>query len=202
MRACLISVVVALGIVGCEAKDPVPMATFIDAGPGAAPAARALPTAERPLGPTRAACDRAVTQIGKVLAAANPASQSQEQRAYADAFLARMKPRGLGYCLQLAVPKEVECLATAADRTEMATCERFRREVPTDMLDRNDVTELDCARLFDRLRQFKLEEEGADPAEIDQTRDQIVRACQEKGKLGTITCFLASPSYAQARRCP
>ena len=43
---------------------------------------------------------------------------------------------------------------------------------------------------------------GAAPAEVERDRDQIVRSCQEKAKMGTIVCFIASPTYEQARRCP
>ena len=57
-----------------------------------------------------------------------------------------------------------------------------------------------CERVFLRLKQFKLAE-GVTAEEIDSTRDQIVRACLEKASVGTVACFLASRSYAEARRC-
>jgi len=64
-----------------------------------------------------------------------------------------------------------------------------------------EPTAADCARFFARLRQLQLAE-GVRPEEIDPDRDQIIRTCQEKAKAGTIACFIASPTYEQARRCP
>jgi hypothetical protein len=116
-------------------------------------------------------------------------------------ILAKDRDFVVHFCLETAVVKEVACLNVAKDFGSLASCERFRREVPTDLVSHKEVTLADCERFFDRLRQFKVTA-GVEPAEIDKTKDQIIRACQEKANPGTIACFLASPTYDQARRCP
>jgi hypothetical protein len=191
-------------ICACSKKEEPPPAPVVV--PDAAPAANnkvQLPLAERPLGPTRAACEGLVAHMKTLILDRAPApSQTAEQKAYAASLLKEFAPRGLAYCLQVAVPREVECLTAAKDAATLSSCERFRREIPPDLLERNEVQLSDCEHLYDRLRQFKIEEEGTSPAEIDPTRDQIIRSCVEKARVGTIVCFLASPTYEQARRCP
>jgi hypothetical protein len=197
MRAVLFLAVLA---VACNKKEGPAAAP---PPPDATPAKVQLPIGERPNGPTRAACEALGERLKTLLLEGAPApGQTPEQQAYAKSALEKMAPLGLSYCLQVAVPKEVECLTKAHNQTELAACERFRREIPPDLLERKEVLLSDCELLFDRLRQFKIEEEGANPDDIDKTRDQIVRSCVEKAKVGTVACFLASPNYAQARRCP
>ena len=193
---CLVLILFA----ACKKKDDVAPA----APPDAAPSNKVpLPLAERPLGPTRPACEAMTGHLKTLLLEkAAPSAQTPEQQAYSKTLLEKFTPLGVAYCLQVASPKEVECLTAAKTSDELSTCERFRREIPADLLERNEVVLSDCELVFDRLRQFKIEEEGAAPLEIDETRDQIVRSCVEKAKVGTIACFVASKTYAQARHCP
>ena len=92
-------------------------------------------------------------------------------------------------------------MLAAKDFVTLVACERIRREIPKSMLGHSEPTLEDCELFFDRLRQFKIEQ-GVPFAEIDKTRDQIVRSCQEKAKIGTIECFLTAQNYDMARRCP
>ena len=107
----------------------------------------------------------------------------------------------LRYCLEIAVPQEIACVVAAKEVDKLVGCERKRREIPEALAVARELTEADCARFFDRLRQFKLIE-GVKPEDIDKDRDQIIRSCQEKARPGTVACFIASPTYEQARRCP
>jgi hypothetical protein len=191
-----------LAACGSKAAAPTPDAAAPDAAGAGAPTPIPLPIAERPHGPTRAACESLIAHMKDALIQSDPSLSSAEQKAYAAGVLKEYAPRGLGYCLQIASAKEVDCLIAAKSTEEMTKCERFRRELPADLVERDQVTLGDCELLFDRLRQFKIEEAGVAPVELDATRDQIIRSCVEKAKVGTVACFLASPSYEQARRCP
>src|SRR5437764_1032782 len=82
-----------------------------------------------------------------------------------------------------------------------AACERFRGQVPKDLRDKKEVTEADCQKLFERLRQFKVQD-GVPGERVDQDKDQIIRTCLDKAKPGTVACFIASRTYEEARRCP
>jgi len=126
---------------------------------------------------------------------------SAEERAYAKKLTASGREGVMRYCLEIAVPKEIACVSAAKTTEGLVGCENFRRELTEELVAHTEATEADCARFFDRLRQFKLAE-GATPDEVDKTRDQIIRTCQERAKPGTIACFIASPTYEQARRCP
>src|SRR5262249_9828882 len=165
--------------------------------PDAAPAVQLRP---RPGGPTIEACRAAADHLATLIVD-SAVGATNEERAYVESGLAENPGRTLALCVEVAVPKEVECMQAAKDFVTLASCERFRRELPKDLLNRTEPTLADCERFFDRLRQFRIEE-GADPDEIDKSRDQAVRACQEKAKVGTLACFIASPTYAQARSCP
>lgn len=147
-----------------------------------------------------AACRQAAAHLGDLVidAALGP---TPEQRKYLEHMMAKDRDEVVRYCLEVAAPKEIACVLTAKDVPGLAGCDRFRRELPPELLEHKEPSGTDCERLFDRLRGFRIEE-GVNPVDIDRDRDQLVRSCQEKAKIGTIACFLASPTYAQARRCP
>ena len=151
-------------------------------------------------GPTVEACQKAAEHLAS-LVVDSAVGISNAQRAYAETMLSRQQGRTVQICLEIAVPAEVACMNVAKNIGTLAACERFRREVPKELTAHTEPTQADCERMFDRLRQFKIQD-GAEPAEVDATRDQVVRACQEKAKVGTIACFIASPTYEQARKCP
>jgi len=147
-----------------------------------------------------AACQKAAEHLASLMVD-SAVGATNEQRAYVETMMAKEKGATVEVCLQIAVPAEVECMVAATDVRALAACERFRREIPKELLSHNEPTQADCERMFDRLRQFKIQD-GAEPSEVDATRDQVVRSCQEKAKIGTVACFLASPTYEQARKCP
>jgi hypothetical protein len=181
------------------APDAAPRAAAAPATDARPPAAAAYVPGPRPGGPSQEACTKAAAHLGDLIedSALGPTA---EQRAYLERVLAHDHDQVVAYCLEVAVPREIDCLLAAKDVSGVFGCDRFRREVGG-LVDHKEPARADCERLFDRLRGFKIEE-GAAPAEVDKDRDQIVRSCQEKAKLGTIVCFIASPTYEQARRCP
>jgi hypothetical protein len=193
---------IVLLCLGCACKQTskeqpaaadAPRAPAVDA----APAAKLRP---RPGGPTVEECQKAADHLASLIID-SAVGASNEERGYVEKLLAQRNTLTLAICVEVAVPREVECMQAAKDFMSLASCERFRREVPKDLLSHAEPTQADCERLFDRLRQFRIEE-GTDPDEVETTRDQVVRACQEKAKIGTVACFIASPTYAQARSCP
>jgi len=201
MRTLTLLPLIAWAAWACSPKDRPA------APPDAAPTAKAPPSdaaparlEARPGGPTVAACQKAAEHLAWLMVD-SAVGATNEQRAYVETMLAREKGTTVQICLQIAVPAEVDCMVAAKDVLTLAACERFRREVPKELTAHAEPTQADCERFFDRLRQFKIQE-GAEPAEVDATRDQVVRSCQEKAKIGTIACFLASPTYEQARKCP
>jgi hypothetical protein len=103
-------------------------------------------------------------------------------------------------CLEFAVPDEVSCMIAAVDFASLADCARHRRDVGEIPM-HTELTEADCERFFDRHRQFQLER-GVPASEEDGNKDLIVRECLDKGKAGTVSCFIASPTWEQAQRCP
>jgi hypothetical protein len=170
--------------------------------PVASATAPARPIGPRPGGPSLEACHKAALHLAD-LVEDSALAPTNEQRAYLEHVLAHDHTRVVVYCLAVTVPKEIDCLIAAKTVEATFNCERFRRELPPDITDasRHEPSRLDCERFFDRLRGFQIEE-GADEGIVDKDRDQIVRACQEKAKIGTVACFIASPTYAQARHCP
>jgi hypothetical protein len=160
------------------------------------------PLAARPGGPDLDTCERAADHLAALVEGASlPPNATEAARAYVSGLLQQGRHQVVRFCLETAVPKEIDCVLAAKDATGLSGCERFRREIPKDLAAHTEVTLADCERFFDRLRQFKIEA-GVSAAEVDKTKDQIVRTCQEKAKAGTIACFVASPTYEQARRCP
>jgi hypothetical protein len=135
------------------------------------------------------------------LVVASVEGATAQERAYVSQLIDKDRTQVVRYCLEIAVVKEIECVLAAKNVESLIGCERMRREIPEELAVARELTEADCARFFDRLRQFKLAE-GVAPADMDKDRDQIIRACQEKAKPGTVACFIASPTYEQARRCP
>jgi hypothetical protein len=126
---------------------------------------------------------------------------SKAEREYVARLIGANRSSVMRYCLELAVPKEIECVVAAKSFDGLAGCENRRREISEELVAHSEPTLADCEKFFDRLRQFKVAE-GVSPKEIDKDRDQVVRSCQEKARAGTIACFIASPTYEQARRCP
>jgi hypothetical protein len=194
-------------LIACSPKErpaappdaaPAPPPTKAEAPPATDAAPARLQS--RPGGPTVEACQKAAEHLASLMVD-SAVGATNAQRAYVETMLSREKGTTVQICLQIAVPAEVACMVVAKDVGTLAACERFRREVPKELTSHTEPTQADCERMFDRLRQFKIQE-GTDPDEVDATRDQVVRACQEKAKVGTIACFLASPTYAQARKCP
>jgi hypothetical protein len=194
-------------LVACSPKEPKERpAAPPDAAPPpiakAPPAPDAAPVVlrARPGGPTVEACQKAAEHLGS-LVVDSAVGATNAERKYVERMFSRQRGTTVQICLEIAVPAEVACMNAAKDMGTLAACERFRREVPKELIARAQPTQADCERMFDRLRQFKIQE-GAEPAEVDATRDQVVRACEEKAKVGTIACFIASPTYEQARKCP
>lgn len=201
----------ALALVGCgkRAEKPAPAPATPDAAAAApkpvavapvADAAVAAPLAARAGGPSVDDCNRAADHLKSLVVNSVPGATAGE-RAYVGQLIDEDRAKVVRYCLEIAVPKEIACVMAAKEAEKLAGCERLRRDIPESLATARELTEADCARFFDRLRQFKLAE-GVKPAEIDRDRDQIIRSCQEKAKPGTVACFIASPTYEQARRCP
>jgi hypothetical protein len=214
MKSHLVCLVVLL--VACGKREPAPAAapspaaaptpgpTATPAGapaPAAAPALPPQPTAlaTRPGGPTVEACGRAADHLKELVV--DTVEGTREQRAYVEQLVGSSREAVLRYCLELAVPREIECVLAARSFEGLSGCENHRREISEELALRSEPTEADCGRFYDRLRQFRLAE-GVSPAEMDRDRDQIIRTCQERARAGTIACFVASPTYEQARRCP
>jgi hypothetical protein len=185
------------------APEPAPAQAPASApAPASEPVVILPPLQQRPNGPSIKACEQAAAHLGElVIQATAPSGLTDKEMTYVTAMSHANREQIISLCLQTAAVKEIDCVLAAKTIADVGGCERFRREVPEDLAEHREVTDKDCARFFDRLRQFKIEE-GADPAEIDKTRDQIIRACEEKAKPGTIACFIASPDYAHARLCP
>jgi hypothetical protein len=180
-----------------------PVAVAPPAPPDAAPKAAPEPAAAlrpREGGPTMQACEQAADHL-KELVVNSVVDSNRKERQYVTRLIEADREGVMRYCLEMAVPREIACVIAAKDMEGLSGCERKRQEIPGELVQHDVPTEADCAKFFDRLRQFKLLE-GVEPAEIDKDRDQIIRTCQEKGKAGTIACFIASPTYEQARRCP
>ncbi len=170
--------------------------------PATLPATPPHPLTARPGGPSIESCQKAADHLAELFTQATaPSGLTNEQMAYVNAVEHASRAQIVQFCVQTAAVKEIDCVVAATTVDGVGGCERFRREVPEDLVMHKEATEKDCARFFDRLRQFKLAD-GDDPAEIDKTRDQIIRACEEKAKPGTIACFIASPTYDHARLCP
>lgn len=180
------------------ALTPPAAAAAADAAP--ATAAPAAPAAARPGGPSVEACEKAADHLKSLVVESVVGSTAQE-RAYVAQLIDKDRDKVVRYCLEIAVVKEIECVNAAPKVENLVGCERMRREITPELAMSRELSQADCAKFFDRLRQFKLAE-GVAPAEIDKDRDQIIRACQEKAKPGTVACFIASPTYEQARRCP
>jgi hypothetical protein len=179
-----------------EPPSPSPSPT-----PGPTPSPASAPAlSARPGGPTLDACGKAADHLAAVLVD-SAVGATNEQRSSLERMAGAGREEIVRYCLEVAVPKEIDCVLAAKDVAGLTNCDRFRREVPADIALSREPTQADCERFFDRLRGFRIEE-GAAPADLDRDRDQIVRACQEKAKIGTVACFIASPTYAQARACP
>ncbi len=183
-------------------KDPG-QAPLAAATPDAAPAAPQRPEPkEREDGPKRATCETLADHLGGfVTDSMLPANATAEQRAYVEKLVKDDRPNVVRFCLESATPEEADCAIKAADFPTLAACERFRRQVPKDLAKRDEVTPEDCEKVFLRLKQFKIDE-GVSADEVDKTKDQIIRACEEKAKPGTVACFISSRTYEEARRCP
>lgn len=188
------------------APTPAPLAKGAAPTPEAQPARPGPPEPpepkERPDGPTRAMCDKAAAHLGEFVKRSMVAQGSSESElSYASQLVARDLPELVRFCVEAASREEIDCVLAAQDFPTLAACERFRRQVPKDLADRDEVSESDCAKLFERLRRFRIEA-GALAADIDATRDQVIRACLEKAKPGTVACFITARTYEEARRCP
>jgi hypothetical protein len=203
----------AMIAVGCEGKSRKEPGTGTTAPPPtaattAAPVeveADARTAAPPPLkaregGPSLETCARAADHLKQVLLTIDPGS-TEAQLEYGRKVLEANRERMMRYCLEVAVVEEIECILAAKEASGVVGCERMRQTVDERLATAKELTEADCARFFDRLRQFKVSE-GVRPEEIDRDRDQIIRACQEKARPGTVACFIAAPTYEQARRCP
>ncbi len=199
MRTLIVFVCLACACTQTSKEQPAD-APRVAAGAAAIDAAARPRLRPRVGGPTLEECQKAAEHLASLIID-SAVGASNEERAYVEGVLAGQRGKTLAVCVEVAVPKEVECMKAAKDFVSLASCERFRRELPKDLLSRTEPTQADCERFFDRLRQFRIEE-GTDPDEIERSRDQVVRACQEKAKIGTVACFIASPTYAQARSCP
>lgn len=185
-----------------DGANPTPANPTPAAAPDAAPVAQRPEPQEREGGPTRAVCEQLADRLATfVVDSMLPADADAEKRAYVEKVAKNDRPNVLRFCLESATPEEAACVVKATDYPTLAACERFRRQVPKDLASRDEVTTADCEKLYERLRQFKIDE-GVAAAEIEQTKDQVVRACEEKAKPGTVACFIASRSYEEARRCP
>jgi len=191
-------------IVAACGKSPAPPAPP-DAHPAPAPAptpaaAPARELAARPLGPSLPTCEKAADHLA-ALVEDSALAPTPDQRAYIQHVLGRDRPTVVRYCVEVAVPKEIDCLLKAKEVADLFGCDRFRREIPPGLVEHTEASHEDCEHLFDRLRGFQVEQ-GTDPETLDKDREQVIRTCQEKAKVGTIACFIASPSYEQARHCP
>jgi hypothetical protein len=173
------------------------------AAPDAAPAAVVLPEPkEREDGPTRATCEELADHLGGfVVDSMVPANATETQRSYAEKLVKDDRPNVVRFCVESATKEEAECVIKAADFPTLAACERFRRQVPKDLAKRDEVTPDDCEKVFTRIKQMKMDE-GYAADDIDKTKDQIVRACEEKAKPGTVACIISSRSWEEAKRCP
>lgn len=190
------------------AKAPATTAAATTGQPASAPAApvaaapaRPEPQA-RPGGPSRETCERAAAHLGTfVVESMVPQGAGDKEREYVNQLVDAERPNVVRFCLETASVEEMDCVLAAKSFPELASCERFRRQVPADLAKRDEVSEEDCEKLFVRLKQFKLDE-GVPGEQIDATKDQIIRACLERAKPGTVACFITAHNYEEARRCP
>jgi hypothetical protein len=208
-RTLMVIALVAAGGCGKDRREPgtgtgtdgapAPVATTAPA-PVEADAGAPPPLKAREGGPSLEMCAKAADHLKQVLLTIDPGS-TEAQLEYGRKVLEANRERMMRYCLEVAVVEEIECILAAKEASGVVGCERMRQTVDERLATARELTEADCARFFDRLRQFKVSE-GVNPEEIDRDRDQIVRACQEKARPGTVACFIAAPTYEQARRCP
>ena len=145
-------------------------------------------------------CEKAADHLKTLFLKIDPGS-TEAQLAYGKQVLDANRENVVRYCLEVAAVPEIECVLAAKTTDGLVGCERKRRSVDEKLATATELSEADCTRFFDRLRQFKTAE-GVPAEEVDRDRDQIIRACQEKANPGTVACFIASPTYEQARRCP
>jgi hypothetical protein len=195
----LSTLITILLLVSCGGKKQQPPAPADASPPDGAVAAAPLRLKERPGGPTRAACERAADHLREVVVESLE-DVTNEQRAYAEKFVKEGRDGVIYHCLEMAVPKEIDCVTAAKDLLTLAQCERFRREMG-DIAIKTELTEPDCERFFDRMRQLRLAD-GVSPEEIDAGRDQAIRTCLEKGKPGTVACMMGQTTWAAAKTCP
>ncbi len=170
------------------------------AAPDAAPV-RAAPK-PREGGPTQEQCDKFADHLsGFLVESMAPPNANAEQLKYVEGIVKADRANTLRFCLEALEIPEVECAVKATDFPALAACERLRRQVPKEMLGRDEVSAEDCERFFVRHKQFMMAE-GVPAAKIDADKDQLVRTCLEKAKPGTIACYLTAATYEEARRCP
>jgi hypothetical protein len=159
-------------------------------------------TTERPNAPSREQCERAADHLNSfVVESLAPGDAPEADRKYVAGLTSQRREAIISFCLATSNVDEANCMIEASDFPTLAACERFRRQVPPELLERTKVTEADCELFFYKLRLFKLTE-GVAAAEIEKDKDKLVATCMEKAKPGTLVCFLAARDYAQAKSCP
>ncbi len=189
--------------VATATEEARPAAAAQAPGPDAAPApAPRAPAKPREGGPTAAQCDQFADHTGRFLVESMaPPNANPEQLKYVQSIVKKDRPNQVRFCIEALEVPEVECVLKASDFPALAACERLRRQIPKDMLNRSEVTAEDCERFFVRYKQFMMTE-GMAPEQVEKAKDQLIRTCEEKAKPGTIACFLTAATYEEARRCP
>jgi hypothetical protein len=198
----IVIVVLAAAATSCGSKEEVGQPGPSATSPSPSPSTTTSTGSERPNAPTREQCERAADHLNSfVLSTLVPDDAPEADRKYVAGLTTQRREGIVQFCLETSNVDEANCMIEASDFPTLAACERFRRQVPPDLLERTKVTEADCELFFYKLRQFKIIE-GVAPAEIDEDKDKLVATCLEKAKPGTLVCFLAARDYAGAKRCP
>jgi hypothetical protein len=177
------------------AAAPAKPIVSIDAAPVAAPAK------PRPGGPSEELCEKFTAHVGKFIAEGftRPGAGTEEKK-FVDKQVHADREHTVRFCLEALEEPEITCVLAASDFHALSACERLRRQVPADMLGRNEVNEADCERFFVRHKQFMMGT-GVSGLKIEADRDQVIRTCLEKARPGPIACYITAQTYEEARRC-
>jgi hypothetical protein len=213
----------ALAAVACNKSDkapankdthaPAPAPAPGGGGGGDKPAAPVAPAAApdggaaskleaRPGGPSVETCEKFADHTGTFVADSMlPPGATDAQKKYVANVVKQDHGNRLAFCLGALEQKEIDCVLNAVDFPALAECERFRRQVPPDLVNHKEVTQDDCDRFYLRYKQFMMND-GVPSERVEKDKDQITRACMDKAKPGTVACFITAETYEEAKRCP
>src|SRR6187549_1255107 len=134
------------------APSPAPSPAAAPAPPP--PAAPSTALRSRTGGPSVEMCEKAADHLKELFLKIDPGS-TEAQLAYGRKLLDENRENVVRYCLEVAAVPEIECVLAAKETNGLTGCERKRRSVDEKLATATELTEADCIRFFDRLRQFK-----------------------------------------------